>query len=502
MARKQWDPIDVDQTQFMQENDKQISNASIPSVNNATAGWWSSAGIVPTVTPTSLPGGTSTPNTPTAGTTPTVPLTQEQRYQQQNQVWIQAGWIDYYNPDNEENILKGIFAGTPLTLKSPVIDKARERYNKYNVLSSVTAEQLGDSILSGKIWVWSTELTDLKNYNPELFGKATQYLTNKKNMNEINDMWMSLYNALMKLTPTSTKIKYDVSTTAPTSDLMAWYNEKIQEMVTSKFWPNAEKWYWLTQELLNNPQVQSQKQKITTLEWQKNKLNEDIFNLSNDVRKVLGAEAPESLISAYIWEQTKAISKSLRTVDNNLSVEQANLENYLNEVNTTLSYIKDGRDQDIKKKTGSWGSSSWGTGQSLFDDWMAGAVADGELFNAGTLKKYGLSWKTRWEVMQLLSEAGAWSDVGAIMTKIDWLSWGYGDDFATMLEKAVANKQWWKYIKYNKENYDNREPAVASVMKWSDKTKVKTDLSEAGVKSNWRQKLWKSWSANKVLKNI
>lgn len=491
MVRKPWDPIDADQTQFMQANADKISTATIPVVDNANAPGGSSPGIPSSPTPI-----TTTPKDTTA-ILPTDP-SNPQSYQNMNKAGVMAGWVDYYNPQNEDVILKGMFAGTPLSVKSPVIDKARERFAKYNVLSSITPEQLGDSILSGKIWVWSTELTDLKNYNPELYWQTTQYITNKKNMNEINDMGMWYYNALMKWTPTSNKIKYDVSTEAPTSDIMTAYNQKIQDMVVSKFWPNAEKWYWLTQELLNNPQVQQQKATITSLEWKKNKLNEDIFNLDSEVRKTLGAEAPEALISAYIWEQTKAISKSLRTVDNELAVEQANLENYLNEVNTTLDYIKTWWDQDIKKKTGwSWSAQLWSWVEALYNDRKNGAILDQEITNQTIRNKYGLKGKSRAEVLQALAEltANEW-DIATADDLIGRAWWDYWKSYQEMTKELLAKNKWVETAKYIKNKYsgDKRIKALTSIFGKSDVSKLSDTLSQAGY---W----WFSWK-NKAVKAV
>jgi hypothetical protein len=62
---------------------------------------------------------------------------------------------------------------------------------------------------------------DLKKYNPELFAKTTEYLTNQKTMGQINNAGMGIYNALMKGTPLSNKIKNDMSTEPETTDLMA-----------------------------------------------------------------------------------------------------------------------------------------------------------------------------------------------------------------------------------------------------------------------------------------
>lgn len=480
MPRKPWQPIDVDQEQFMQENAQQISDASIANANNANAPGWSNAGIVP-------PPPTPWAVKPTTSVVPTDP-SNPQSYQAMNQAWMMEWGMDYYNPQNEDAIFQWIIAGTPLSVKSPVIDRARERYAKYNVLSSISPEQLGDSILSWAIGVWSTELNDLKNVNPELYWQATEYVTNKKNMNEINDMGMWIYNALMQGTETGTKIRYDMSEeNAPVSDLMSWYNSKIQEMVTSKFGESAEQRYSLTQELLNNPQVQAQKQKITTLEWKRNQLNEDIFNLDNTIRGKLGSEAPEELISAYIGEQTKAISKSLRTVDNELAVEQANLENYLNEVNTTLDYIKMWRDQDLKKKKswGWWWASLWSGIEAMYNDWKSWAILDQEITNQTIWNKYWLKGKSRQEVLNALAELTALEeDIGLADEMIGRAGGTYWASYAEMAKEMLAQNRWvetaW-YLKW-KYKWDARVKAVSSVFGKTDPGKLESTLSEAGYK--------------------
>ena len=108
--------------------------------------------------------------------------------------------------------------------------------------------------------------------------------------------------------------------------------------------------------MLNSPQIQQQKQAVVDLETQKNALNEQIYNLDTQVRSVLGSEAPESLVTAYIAEQTKNLDSKVRTIDNNLTTEQATLKNQLDEITSTLDYVKTGFSADQtnanKKATG------------------------------------------------------------------------------------------------------------------------------------------------------
>ena len=257
-------------------------------------------------------------------------------------------------------------------------------------------------------------------------------------------------------------------------------------MLHSKFGPEANKRYGLTQELLNTPQIQAQKSSITELEWKKNKLNEDIFKLDTDVRNVLGSEAPESLISAYIWERTKDISGRIRTIDNELSVQQGKLQNYLTEVNSTLDYIKTGYAEDMKKKwSGTW--ASWGesgTGiEALYNDRTNGSVAWGELFNDATLKRYGLKGKSRGQIIQAISEIG-WgtSDIGWLLTKVGELTPQYWDELASTLPSKIVNKQGAKYVKYLKENSDNWKSDVATALKWTSKEQATKILDDAGIK--------------------
>lgn len=488
MVRKPWDPVDADQSQFMQENAQQISNATVA---NGTG-----PAVIP---PTPAPITTPTPATPVWWDGISNNNRNPDSYQALNQLWVEQGQIDYYNPQNEDAILKGIFAGTPLSVKSPVIDKARERYAKYNVLSSLTPDQLWDNILSWKISIWSNEINDMKTFNPDLFLKTQEYVQNKKNLWQINDMWMWIYNAMMKGTNTSNKVKYDVSdSTAPVSDLMVWYNQKIQDMVDSQFWPNAQKRYWLTQELLNNPQIQAQKNTITTLEWQKNKLNEAIFNLDSEVRKVLWSEAPESLVSAYIGEQTKAITKSLRTVDNNLTVEQANLDNYLNEVNTTLGYLKTWWDQDIKKKTGWSGTAQlWSWIESLYNDWKSWAILDKEITNQTIWNKYWLKWMTRQEVLSALSDLMSSEEDLWVTSDLLQRAWW---DYATVLgeftyDKLASNRAQdaINYVKSTKNSTTDRAKSFSKIFKNTDIWTVEAELKKAWISwlFSWKRRIIK-----------
>ena len=416
--------------------------------------------------------------------------------------------IDHTNPTNEDALFRSMIAGNPINVKWPVVDQAKARYQTYQTTAGLTPAQLGDTILSWKIQPGSTTYNDVRNTNPELYAKTLEYVQWKKDMNQINALGMGIYNAVMKGTPLGSKIKYDVSDkTPPVSNVMDSYNTEIKNTLASKFWPEANKRYDITQQMLNTPQIQQQKQIVTDLEAQKNKLNEDIFKLDSDVRKQLWGEAPESLISAYISEKTKAIDWKLRTVDNQLTSEQATLKNHIDEVTSTLDYMKTGYavDESNKKKTWSWVASVGNWAQALYDAWTNWTVADGELFNAWTLTKYWLKGASRWQVMKLLAQM-AWSwNIDAMMAKVDWMSGDYWKDFATEIKKSLLVNQGKDYTKYLQQNYNWWESDVASTLKGLDKATATQVLDNAWVKSAsrfWRVFWGKAGGKNKILNNI
>ncbi len=87
------------------------------------------------------------------------------------------------------------------------------------------------------------------------------------------------------------------------------------------------------------PLIQANKDEIENIEWEINKIQENIYTIWDTARERLWSEAPEDLVSAYISQQTKQLQNQLRTAQNSLLVAQWKLDNQLSDVETLIDAI-------------------------------------------------------------------------------------------------------------------------------------------------------------------
>ena len=273
---------------------------------------------------------------------------QDKQAQQQAQQWTQWTWQQWmqtptqYDPNdvgNTDYYFNQLMWWAPLQWTWLAITNATTRYDNWKYLSglqpSVIASAVEQWILS---WVWQ-EMQDLKQYSPELYAQVQSALQWQQTLNDINEVWNWIYNWLTKTETNWNYTNYDM-----TSDYVQWasviqqYNTNLYNKILWLWWDTAA-YVWIVASMLQNPEIQWTKNKVEELEWEVNRIKENIYNIWDDARVALWSEAPESLVSAYISQQTKQLQNQLRTVQNSLQVEQWKLNNQLSEVDTMIDAL-------------------------------------------------------------------------------------------------------------------------------------------------------------------
>jgi len=286
--------------------------------------------------------------------------------------------IDYDDVNNTDFLFKQMLNWEVIQGQWVATEKARKRRNNFNSISSLSPKQIWDSIIAGTLEQFDPSIIDIKNVNPELFAWISAYIEAKQWLDDINAVWESIYDSLNTTKKdgdpyANYKIKTD-KITPPTT--LEKYNKKLFDKITAQFWENSAEMFTMTQQIMQNPEIQLQKDVVWELDKQRMQMQENIYNLPADAKAILWSSAPDSLTSAYISQQTRNLQTQLRTIDNELLVEQWKLSSQMEEVDTILDAFYKGMKMDadlaeaeLKAKKGSgwsgwwsrwgWADSSW-----------------------------------------------------------------------------------------------------------------------------------------------
>ena len=218
-----------------------------------------------------------------------------------------------------------------------------------------------------------------------------------------------------------------------------------------------------------NPELQLQKNKVAEIEGKKAELEENLYNIWDDVRAKLWSEAPESFISAYISNQSKQIQRQIRTVNNQLMVEEAKLASYMDDVEQTLDafYKWMQMDAEIEKerlkaeaKKKSWWSWSW---YWWWGSWWVSWWYD-KIYNDMVNWSFGGSYsqtamKRYWYWPVGKDQVLTWIGANKSLEEIESLNWKIpADDIDKIEEAYFVNKMMEDPVQALKEVKD----------KWSD----------------------------------
>ena len=246
---------------------------------------------------------------------------------------------DYNDVSNTDYFLSQLINWQTLGGTWAAATAAYNRYKDYQSLSGMTPEQIASAISSKSINPVGQSMIDLKNYSPALYAQVQSILSNQTTVDDINSVWSSIYDGLTKTETNSNYTKYNFTDEyAKNASVIKQYNESLYKKIEWLGWDTAA-YVSIVASMLQNPLIQANKDEIENIEWEINKIQENIWTIWDTARAKLWSEAPEDLVSAYISQQTKELQNQLRTLNNSLLVAQGKLDNQLTEVDTLIDAI-------------------------------------------------------------------------------------------------------------------------------------------------------------------
>lgn len=256
----------------------------------------------------------------------------------EDKMWQQWG-IDYNNTNNTDYFLSQLIWWQTLWWQWTATTAAYNRYKDYQSLSWMTPEQIASAVSSNSINPVGQSMIDLKNYSPTLYAQVQWILQNQTDVDDINSVWTGIYDWLTKSETNSNYTKYNFTDEyKKNASVIKQYNESLYKKIEWLWWDTAA-YVSIVASMLQNPLIQANKDEIENIEWEINKIQNNIWTISDTARERLGSEAPEDLVSAYISQQTKGLQNQLRTLNNSLLVAQWKLDNQLTEVDAMIDAI-------------------------------------------------------------------------------------------------------------------------------------------------------------------
>lgn len=260
----------------------------------------------------------------------------------QGQMWQgQTQWwgMDFNDVNNTDYFLSQLVNWQTLWGTWAAATAAYNRYKDYQSLSGMTPEQIASAVSSNSINPVGQSMIDLKNYSPALYAQVQSILNNKTSVDDINSVWTGIYDGLTKSETNSNYTKYNFTDEyKKNASVIKQYNESLYKKIEGLWWDTAA-YVSIVASMLQNPLIQANKDEIQNIEWEINKVQNNIWTISDSARAKLWSEAPEDLVSAYISQQTKELQNQLRTLNNSLLVAQGKLDNQLSEVDTLIDAI-------------------------------------------------------------------------------------------------------------------------------------------------------------------
>jgi len=424
----------------------------------------------------------------------------------ENKMWT---GMDYNNTNNTDYFFNQLLQWQQIWGTWAAVTAAMNRYKNYQSLSWMTPDQIASAVSSGAInWVWQ-DMIDLKNYSPALYAQVQAQLQWKTQVEDINKVWEWIYNWLTKTETNNNYTKYDMTTDyAKNVSLIKQYNESLYKQISNLWWDTAA-YVAIVASMLQNPAIQSNKDEIENLEWEINKIQENIYTIWDTARSVLWSEAPEDLVSAYISHQTKQLQNQLRTTQNSLLVAQWKLDNQLSEVETMIDAIN-----NWIKLQESWAIAwadwiiDWYDYQtadperlqqiqdnldSIANSWDVYVFRDRNAFN--DYFKYNQRWAAQRKVLD-----DYWNANAAWLKDKAQKAW---NDYQASLQKSSKKSSWggwWWWSDWDWEITDDLISAIKrDLSSWVvsfDATSMKKNYSKYWVK--W----WKDSTTDVVLNKI
>ena len=392
-----------------------------------------------------------------------------------NKMWWLLDTQDTNNLNNVDYFFNQLVAGNQALGTWTAIDSAKNRYNNWKYLSWMTPEQISSAISSNALNpVWQ-EMQDLKQYSPALYAQVQASLQWQTSVEDINKVWEWIYNWLTSVEENWNYTKYDMTTEyQKNASVIQEYNTSLYNKILWLWWDTAA-YVSIVASMLQNPQIQSSKNEVEDLEWEINKIQEQMYTIWDSVRATLWSEAPEDLVSAYISQQTKQLQNQLRTAQNSLLVAQWKLNNQLSEVDTLIDAIN------------YWIKTYW-------EDWTSSWSSDYQFISGSKYQKAWYFNKKTWEFIPLGS---TWTSTS---TNLGWWtrakSYDYQDDSDARLQEIANNVA--NYAKTNPELFKDRSTFNDYFNYNGRSDKQKQVLNAAWMKYGkafWAGSVWWNWNS-------
>lgn len=191
--------------------------------------------------------------------------------------WKMITWADTAPYDHESNEWK----------------KAEARLKQYEMVNSLTVEQLASSISWGSILSGGQAMRDLQTYNPEKYQQLQEYQKKQETMDQVN--MISTWN---------------FTNTEKTLQEKTWesVNNYLNETVANAGGDNIARMD-LDSTLSQNQWLINYAERMSYYSSKITELDQTIWDLEADARKRLGADVPEYMIQNYVNNRSKKLYK-------------------------------------------------------------------------------------------------------------------------------------------------------------------------------------------------
>ena len=392
----------------------------------------------------------------------------------------QQGGMDYNNVNNTDYFLSQLVNWQTLWWQWAAATAAYNRYKDYQSLSGMTPEQIASAVSSNSINPVGQSMIDLKNYSPALYAQVQGILQDQTKVDDINSVGTGIYDGLTKSETNTNYTKYNFTDEyAKNASVIKQYNESLYKKIEGLWWDTAA-YVSIVSSMLQNPLIQANKDEIENIEWEINKVQDNIWTIWDTVREKLWSEAPEDLVSAYISQQTKNLQNQLRTAQNSLLVAQWKLDNQLTEVDTLIDAIN----QWLKTYWEDW-TSSWSNYQYI--SWSK--YQEAWYFDKSTGQFYKL-WETPDTRDYESSDPTRLQEIADNLVDI-----ANSKDVYVFRDRSAFND----YFKYNKRSaaqkavLDEFWNANAETLKWPAQQRWQEYQKEQAAASKWSWGWWGWW---------
>jgi len=261
------------------------------------------------------------------------------------EVWITA-----------DTMVDSLMAGIDNQRGTPEYEVAKKRAKDIQVLATMPAWQIANSILTNQILPGSQKLLDLQKYYPNLALQVQDEYVKQSQLWMINEFGAGLYSTMPKSDTVDTKWYEWLATmksanqksdTPEYFDALAW---TVREQFSQSMGEDAQEMLGFVEAQLNDPKIIAQKEKVIALNDKKTEIELLIKGTEKAVRGEISSEAPEAFVSAYIQEMTGDLYDKLDSVNRSLFTEQSILTAYTDTANQNIQTYQVAKQMDMDQK--------------------------------------------------------------------------------------------------------------------------------------------------------